>query len=532
MAAKLVEYDTEARKALAEGISTLTRAVAVTLGPKGRNVLLDKKFGAPVVSNDGVTIAKEIDVKDPFENLGVQMVKEVAKKTNDDTGDGTTTATILADSLVRKGLRAVTSGANPMALKRGMDKATKAILDEIDNVSKKVRSNDMINRVATIAANNDQAIGQIIADAIEQVGENGVITVEEGKGLDTVLDVVEGMQFDRGYLSPHFVTDRERLEAVLDDCLILIHEKKIGAVKDLLPLLEKIASSGQVLLIIAEDIEGDALATLVVNKLRGMLRVAAVKAPAFGERRKAILQDIAVLTGGTFISDDLGIKLENATLDMMGRARRVVITKDTTTVIEGAGSKKDVTSRCELLKKQIETTTSDYDREKLEERLAKLISGIAVVRVGAVTEIEMKERKARVEDALAATRAAVEKGVVVGGGIALLRAARKAGAALELDGDEAVGAAMVVQACSEPARRIAENAGAQGGVVTEKIGEKTGNFGFNAETCIYEDLYKAGIIDPAKVVRTVLQNAVSVASLVTTTEAIVVEKPAEEDETD
>jgi len=532
MAAKLVEYDTEARKALSKGISTLADAVGVTLGPKGRNVLLDKKFGAPTVSNDGVTIAKEIDVKDPLENLGVQMVKEVAKKTNDDTGDGTTTATILADSIVRQGLRSVTAGANPMALKRGMEKATNAIVEEIGRKSRKVRSSENINRVATIAANTDHEIGQIIADAIDEVGENGVITVEEGKGLAMELDVVEGMQFDRGYLSPHFITDFDHLETVLEDCQILVHEKKISAVNDLLPLLEKVAHSGRPLLIVAEDIEGEALATLVVNKLRGVLRVAAVKAPAFGERRKAILQDIAVLTNGTFISEDLGIKLENVTLDMMGIAKRVIIDKDTTTVIEGAGSRKDVNARCEFIKSQIETTTSDYDREKLEERLAKLSSGVAVVRVGATTEVEMKERKARVQDALAATRAAVEEGVVAGGGVALLRAARKTGDTLGLDGDEAVGAAIVAHACVEPARRIAQNAGEEGAVVAEKILDGTGNFGFNAESCKYEDLYKAGIIDPTKVVRTALLNAVSVASLVVTTEALVVEKPEDEDETE
>ncbi len=531
MAVKLVEYDTEARKALAQGIATLASAVSVTLGPKGRNVLLDKKFGGPVVSNDGVTIAKEIDVKDPFENLGVQMVKEVAKKTNDDTGDGTTTATVLADRMVHEGLRAVTAGANPMALKRGMDKAVAAIVEEVSKKSRKLRTSDMINRVATIAANNDLEIGRIITDAIEQVGENGVITVEEGKGLATELEIVEGMQFDRGYLSPHFITDFDRLEAVLDNCMILVHEKKISAVADLMPLLEKIAPAGQPLLIIAEDIEGEALATLVVNKLRGTLRVAAVKAPAFGERRKAILQDIAILTGGKFISEDLGLKLENVTMDMLGRAERVTITKNSTTIVEGAGAKKDINSRCEYIRKQIESTTSDYDREKLEERLAKLSSGVAVVRVGAAMEVEMKARKARVEDALAATRAAVEEGVVVGGGVTLLRAARKAVGSLELDGDEALGASIVARACAEPTRRIAENAGAQGAVVIEKVLDGRYNLGFNAESCEYEDLFAAGIIDPAKVVRTALQNAVSVASLVVTTEALVVEKPEEEEET-
>jgi len=530
MAVKLVEYDVEARRALAQGISTLASVVGVTLGPKGRNVLLDKKFGAPVVSNDGVTIAKEIDVKDPFENLGVQMVKEVAKKTNDDTGDGTTTATLLADSMVRKGLRAVTAGANPMAVKRGMDKATAAIIEAVAKKSKKVRSTDMINRVATIASNNDPEIGGIIADAIDRVGETGVITVDEGKGLMTELDVVEGMQFDRGYLSPHFVTDFDRLDVEFENCLILIFEKKISSVNDLLPVLEKTAPSGQPLLIIAEDVEGEALATLVVNKLRGMLRVAAVKAPGFGDRRKALLGDIAVLTSGTFISDDLGVKLENVTLDMMGRAKRVTINKDTTTIVEGAGAKKAVRARCALIKHEIETTTSDYDREKLEERLAKLSSGVAVVSVGAVMEVEMKERKARVKDALAATRAAVEEGVVVGGGVALLRAARVTAGKLGLEGDEAIGATVVAHACMEPIRRIAENAGARGDVVTEKVLEASGNLGFNAESCEYEDLYAAGIIDPAKVVRTALQNAVSVASLVVTTEAIVVEKPEDEEE--
>jgi chaperonin GroEL len=529
MAAKLVAYDVEARAALARGISTLANVVGVTLGPKGRNVLLDKKFGAPLVSNDGATIAKEIDVKDPFENLGVQMVKEVAKKTNDDTGDGTTTATLLADSMVREGLRAVTAGANPMAVKRGMDKAVVAIIEAVAKKSKKVRSSDMINRVATIASNNDSEIGAIIADAIERVGETGVITVDEGKGITTELDVVEGMQFDRGYLSPHFVTDFERLEVEFENCLILIHEKKISSLNDLLPVLEKTGPSGQPLLIIAEDIEGEALATLVVNKLRGMLRVAAVKAPGFGDRRKALLEDIAVLTSGTFISEDLGVKLENVTLDMLGCAKRVTINKDVTTIVEGAGAKKDIKARCALIRNQIEATDSDYDREKLEERLAKLSSGVAVVNVGAVMEVEMKERKARVEDALAATRAAVEEGVVVGGGVALLRASRDVADKLGLENDEAVGAAIVAHACVEPARRIAENAGARGDVVTEKILEAKGNVGFNANSCEFEDLYAAGIIDPAKVVRTVLQNAVSVASLVLTTEAAVVEKPEDEE---
>jgi chaperonin GroEL len=531
MAAKLVKYDVEARRALATGIETLANAVGVTLGPKGRNVLLDKSFGAPIVSNDGVTIAKEIDLEDPFENLGVQMVKEVAKKTNDDTGDGTTTATILANGIVRDGIRAVTSGANPMALKRGMDYAAEAIIDAVMKTSKRIQSREDIARVATIAGNNDATIGKIVADAIEEVGQNGVITVEEGKTFDMELDVVEGMQFDRGYLSPHFITDFERMETVLEDCLILIHEKKVSAVGELLPLLQKVATSGQAVLLLAEDIEAEALATLVVNKLRGILRVAAVKAPAFGDRRKAILEDIAVLTGGTFISDDLGLKLENVTLDMLGKAKRIVIKKDNTTIIEGGGKKKDVNGRCTLLRNQIENSTSDYDREKLEERLAKLSSGVAVVSVGAATEVEMKERKARVEDALAATRAAVEEGVVAGGGVALLRAAIKVGGKLGLVGDEAIGAAVVVRACSEPARRIAENAGVSGAVAIGKITDGKANFGFNAETETYEDLYKAGVIDPAKVVRTALQNAVSVASLVVTTEALVVEKP-ENDEDD
>ncbi|MCD6288527.1 MAG: chaperonin GroEL [Candidatus Hydrogenedentes bacterium] len=525
MAVKQVEYEAEARRALATGIETLANAVGVTLGPKGRNVLLDKSFGSPIVSNDGVTIAKEIDLEDPFENLGVQMVKEVAKKTNDDTGDGTTTATILANRMVHEGIRAVTSGANPMALKRGMDKAAQAVIDAVVKTSKHIRSREGITGVAMIAGNNDPKIGEIIADAIEQVGQTGVITVEEGKTFDMTVDVVEGMQFDRGYLSPHFISDFDRMETVLEDCLILVHEKKISVVSELLPLLQKVATSGRGLLIIAEDVESEALATLVVNKLRGILRVVAVKAPAFGDRRKAILQDIAILTGASYISEDLGLSLENVTLDMLGSAKRVVVKKDNTTIVEGAGKKKDVKARCELLKKQIKTTTSDYDREKLEERLAKLASGVAVLRIGAATESEMKERKARVEDALAATRAAVEEGVVVGGGVALLRAADKVAGKLGLDGDESVGADVVLKACAEPAQRIAKNAGVSGEVAVQKIRDGKGNFGFNAQTETYEDLYKSGIIDPTKVVRTALQNAVSVASLVVTTEALIVEKP-------
>lgn len=530
MAPKLIEYDADARQALSSGIKTLADAVGVTLGPKGRNVLLDKSYGAPLVSNDGVTIAKEIDLEDPFENLGVQMVKEVAKKTNDDTGDGTTTATILANCMAREGIRCVTSGGNPMALKRGMDAAANAVVDEIMKAGKRVRSKERIGRVATIAGNNDPKVGEIISDAIKTVGQDGVVSVEEGKTFDMTLDTVEGMQFDRGYLSPHFISDFERMETVLEDCLVLVYEKKIAAVSDILPLMQKVASSGRTLLLIAEDIEGEALATIVVNKLRGILKVAAVKAPAFGDRRKAILQDISILTNATFISDELGVKLDSVTLDMLGSAKRVVVKKDNTTIVGGGGTKKDVKARCDLLKNQIEATTSDYDREKLEERLAKLSSGVAVVQVGAATDTEMKERKARVEDALAATRAAIQEGIVAGGGVALLRAAEKVARNLDLDGDETVGANVVLRACSEPARRIAENAGESGSVVVKKISDGKGNFGFNAETGVFEDLYAGGVIDPAKVVRTALQNAVSVASLVVTTESLVVEKPDDDEE--
>ncbi|MGH7429461.1 MAG: chaperonin GroEL [Candidatus Methylomirabilaceae bacterium] len=527
MAAKQLLFDEEARRKILKGVDILSMAVKVTLGPKGRNVVLDKKFGAPTITKDGVTVAKEIELEDHFENMGAQMVKEVASKTSDVAGDGTTTATVLAQAIFREGIKNVTAGANPMALKRGVEKAVDAVVDELKKISKPTKGKKEISQVASISANNDKTIGDLIADAMEKVGKDGVITVEEAKSMDTTLDVVEGMQFDRGYLSPYFVTDPERMEATLENLLILIHEKKISNLKDLLPILEQIAKMGKPLLVIAEEVEGEALATLVVNKLRGTLTTAAVKAPGFGDRRKDMLKDIAVLTGGEVISEELGIKLENIRLDDLGKAKKVVIGKENTTIIEGAGSQKEIEGRIKQLRTQVEETTSDYDREKLQERLAKLAGGVAVIKVGAATEIAMKEKKARVEDALNATRAAVEEGIVPGGGVAFLRAA-KAIDKLKLEGDEKVGADIVRRALEEPIRQIAENAGAEGSIVVQKVREHNGAYGFNAETEAYEDLMNAGIIDPTKVTRIALQNASSIASLMITTEALVTELPEKE----
>jgi chaperonin GroEL len=526
MAAKEIRFDQDARAKLLSGVDQLANAVRVTLGPKGRNVVIEKSFGSPTVTKDGVTVAKEIELEDKFENMGAQMVKEVASKTSDVAGDGTTTATVLAQAIFREGSKLVVSGMNPMDLKRGIDKAVEAIVGELAKMSKATRDSQEIAQVGTISANNDQTIGQILAEAMEKVGKEGVITVEEAKSMETTLDVVEGMQFDRGYLSPYFVTDPERMEAVLEEPLILLHEKKISNMKDLLPLLEQVARQGKPLVIVSEDIEGEALATLVVNKIRGTLSVAAVKAPGFGDRRKAMLQDMAVLTGGQVIAEELGLKLENVTLKDLGKAKRVVVEKDNTTIIDGAGTKKDIEGRCNEIRKQVEETTSDYDREKLQERLAKLVGGVAVVKVGAATETEMKEKKARVEDALHATRAAVEEGIVPGGGVALLRAQR----VLEDLGDndeQRAGVNIIKRALEAPLRRIAENAGIDGSIVIDKVKNSKGPQGFNAQTEQYEDLLKAGVIDPTKVVRTALQNAASVASLLLTTEAMVAEKPDE-----
>jgi chaperonin GroEL len=531
MASKQIVYNENARHALMRGVNKLADAVKVTLGPKGRNVVLDKKFGSPTITKDGVTVAKEIDVPDPVENLGARMVREVASKTSDIAGDGTTTATVLAQAIIREGSKNVAAGANPMGLKRGIEKAVERMVTDLKGLSQPVKG-DMIAQVGIISANNDQTIGKIIAEAMDKVGKDGVITVEEAKTMETALEVVEGMQFDRGYLSPYFVTDPERMECVLEDPLILIHEKKISAMKDLLPILEKIAQSGKALLVIAEDLEGEALATLVVNKLRGTLKVAGVKAPGFGDRRKAMLEDIAVLTGGRAITEDLGVKIENIKLEDLGTAKRVTIDKDNTTIIEGAGTKKAIEGRVKQIRTQIEDTTSDYDREKLQERLAKLVGGVAVIKVGAATETEMKEKKARVEDAMHATKAAVEEGIVPGGGVALLRAS----AILEsfakdssFDGDECLGVEIVRKAAEEPTRWIAQNAGLEGSIVAAKIKEsKEKHWGFNAQTEEYEDLVKAGVIDPTKVVRTALTNAASIASLLLTTEALVSEIPEKE----
>jgi chaperonin GroEL len=517
--ANQITYGDASRQAILRGVNSLADAVKVTLGPKGRNVILDKKFGSPTITKDGVTVAKEIDLKDPIENMGAQMVKEVASKTSDVAGDGTTTATVLAQAIYREGARNVTAGANPMAVKRGIEKAVAAIAIELKKMSKPV-TGPMIAQVGTISANHDEAIGKIIADAMDKVGKDGVITVEEAKTLETSLEVVEGMQFDRGYLSPYFVTDPERMEVVLENPLILIHEKKISSMKDLLPLLELAARASRSLLIIAEDLEGEALATLVVNKLRGTLRVAAVKAPGFGDRRKAMLEDIATLTGGKAITEDLGIKLENVTLEDLGQAKKVTIDKDNTTIIEGAGSSKAIEGRVKQLRTQVEESTSDYDREKLQERLAKLVGGVAIVKVGAATETEMKEKKARVEDAMHATKAAVEEGIVAGGGVALLRAS-KVLQTLKLEGDERVGVTIVTRAIEEPLRWIATNAGHEGSIVVARVKEMKGDEGFNAQSEQYENLVKAGVIDPTKVVRSALQNAASVASLLLTTEAVI-----------
>ena len=519
--AKQLLFNEEARAALLRGVNIMAHAVKVTLGPKGRNVVIDKKFGSPTITKDGVTVAKEVELKDPSKNLGAQMIKEVAAKTSDVAGDGTTTATVLAQAIFRGGLKNVTAGANPMALKRGIEQAVDMVVEELKHMSKATKDKKEIAQVATIAANNDKTIGDLIAEAMEKVGKDGVITVEEAKAMETTLEVVEGMQFDRGYLSPYFVTDAERMECVLEDALILIHEKKISVMKDMLPLLEQVARAGKPLLIIAEDVEGEALATLVVNKLRGTLHTCAVKAPGFGDRRKAMLEDIATVTGGKAITEDLGIKLENLKLEDLGRAKKVVVDKDNTTIIEGAGNTKEIEGRIKQIRAQIEETTSDYDREKLQERLAKLAGGVAVIKVGAATETAMKEKKARVEDALNATRAAVEEGIVPGGGVALLRASEALGS-LKLSGDEATGVSIVRRALEEPIRQIVENAGLEGSVVVEKVKAAIPiTRGFDAETNEYVDMMQAGIIDPTKVERIALQNAASIASLLLTTEALI-----------
>src|SRR5213082_814454 len=524
---KQLKFNEEARVSLLKGINIMAEAVKATLGPKGRNVVIDKKFGSPTITKDGVTVAKEIELKDPYEDMGAQMLKEVASKTSDIAGDGTTTATVLAQAIFREGLRNVTAGANPMALKRGIEAAVEAVVEELKKVSKSTKDKKEIAQVATIASNNDKTIGNLIAEAMEKVGKDGVITVEKSKSAETQMDVVEGMQFDRGYLSPYFVTDAERMEVVLEDALVLIHEKKISVMKDMLPLLEQVARAGKPLLIIAEEVEGEALATLVVNKLRGTLHTCAVKAPGFGDRRKAMLEDIATLTGGKAITEDLGIKLENIKVTDLGRAKKVVVDKDNTTIIEGAGSTKDIQGRIKQIRAQIEETTSDYDREKLQERLAKLAGGVAVVKVGAATETEMKEKKARVEDALNATRAAVEEGIVPGGGVALLRASNVIDK-LKVEGDEKVGAQIVKRALEEPIRQIVENAGLEGSVVVEKVkAETVATRGFDAESMEFVDMLQAGIIDPTKVERVALENAASIASLLLTTEALVTDIPEE-----
>src|SRR5712672_1892221 len=528
MAAKQIIFDENARQTLLKGVSKLAKAVTATLGPKGRNVVLDKKFGSPTVTKDGVTVAKEIELEDPYENMGAQMVREVASKTSDNAGDGTTTATVLAEAIYREGLKFVTSGANPIGIQRGINKAVEAAIGQLDKISKKVKDKEEIKQVATVSANWDDTIGEIIADAMDKVGKDGTITVEEAKSIETSLEVVEGMQFDKGYLSPYFVTNAEAMEAILENAYILIYEKKISSLKDLLPLLEKVAKAGRPLLIISEDVEGEALATLVVNKLRGTLQVAAVKAPGFGDRRKAMLEDIAVLTGGRLISEDLGIKLENIKLDDMGRAKRVTVDKENTTIVEGEGKKADIQGRVAQIRRQIEETTSDYDREKLQERLAKLAGGVAVVNVGAATETEMKEKKARVEDALHATRAAVEEGIVPGGGVALLRCLTAIDNMKNLEGDEKIGVQIVRRAVEEPTRQLAYNGGAEGALVVEEIKKRKGNEGYDVATGEYTDLVKAGIVDPTKVTRSALQNAASISGLLLTTEAIVTEMPEKE----
>jgi chaperonin GroEL len=526
MAAKILQYDEEARKSILKGVNTLADAVKVTLGPKGRNVILDKSFGAPTVTKDGVTVAKEIELEDRFENMGAQMVKEVASKTSDVAGDGTTTATILAQAIYREGAKTVAAGSNPMDLKRGIEKAVAVVVSELKKLSKPTKDQKEIAQVGTISANNDEAIGEIIAEAMGKVGKEGVITVEEAKGLETELEIVEGMQFDRGYVSPYFVTNAEKMEVNLEDCFILINEKKISSMKDLLPILEQIAKMGKPLLIISEDIDGEALATLVVNKIRGTLQVAAVKAPGFGDRRKAMLEDIAILTGGKMISEDMGAKLENTKLEDLGRAKRITIDKDNTTIIDGAGDRAALEGRVKQIRAQVEETTSDYDREKLQERLAKLVGGVAVIKVGAATETEMKEKKARVEDALNATRAAVEEGIVPGGGVAYIRTL-PALDKMKLEGDEQIGVNIIKKALEEPLKMIVNNAGVEGSIAVEKVKGKKGAFGFNARTDQYEDLIAAGVIDPTKVARFALQNAASVAALMLTTQCMVAEKPEE-----
>ncbi len=524
MPAKQLLFDEAARQKVLKGVELLSRAVKVTLGPKGRNVVIDKKFGSPTVTKDGVTVAKEVELPDPYENMGAQMVKEVASKTSDAAGDGTTTATVLAEGIYREGLKNVTAGSNPVYLKRGIDKAVEAAITELARISKKVNDREEIRQVATVSANWDDTIGNIIADAMDKVGKDGTITVEEAKSIETTLDVVEGMQFDKGYLSPYFATNSEAMEAVLEDAYILIHEKKISSLQDLLPLLQTVAKSGKPLLVIAEEVEGEALAALVVNKIRGTLNVCAVKAPGFGDRRKAMLEDIAVLTGGKCITEDLGIKLENIQIADLGRAKRVTVDKENTTIVEGSGKSSDIQARVKQIRRQIEETTSDYDREKLQERLAKLAGGVAVINVGAATETEMKEKKARVEDALHATRAAVEEGIVAGGGVALLRTA-KAIDNLQLEGDEKIGAQIVRRAIEHPLKQLCANAGVDGGVVVKDVLSGKGNYGYNVATDKYEDLVKAGVVDPTKVTRTALQNAASVAGLLLTTECMITEIP-------
>jgi chaperonin GroEL len=526
--AKEIKFDQDGRSAILKGVNTLADAVKVTLGPKGRNVILDKSFGSPTITKDGVTVAKEIELEDKFENMGAQMVKEVASKTSDVAGDGTTTATILAQAIYREGVKQVTAGNNPMEIKRGVDKAVEVIVDELKKMSKKTEEQKEITQVGTISANNDETIGNIIAEAMDKVGKEGVITVEEAKSMETTLDIVEGMQFDRGYLSPYFVTDAERMVCSLEDPYILLHEKKISNMKDLLPILEQIARTGKPFIIIAEDIEGEALATLVVNKLRGTLKCAAVKAPGFGDRRKSMLEDIATLTGGRMIAEDLGIKLENLKMEDLGQAKTITIDKDNTTIVDGGGKKSDIEARVKQIRAQIDETTSDYDREKLQERLAKIVGGVAVINIGAATETEMKEKKARVEDALHATRAAVEEGIVAGGGVALLRTIAALDK-LKLEGDQQLGINIVKRSLEEPIRWIAQNAGHEGSIVVEKVKNEKGAFGFNAQTEEYEDLIAAGIIDPTKVVRCAIQNAASVASLMVTTEALVADVPKKDE---
>ncbi|HTQ32477.1 MAG TPA: chaperonin GroEL [Opitutaceae bacterium] len=524
MPAKQLLFDEAARAKILRGVELLSRAVKVTLGPKGRNVVIDKKFGSPTVTKDGVTVAKEVELPDPYENMGAQMVKEVASKTSDAAGDGTTTATVLAESIYKEGLKNVTAGSNPIFLKRGIDKAVEAAVAELARISKKVSDREEIRQVATVSANWDDTIGHIIADAMDKVGKDGTITVEEAKSIETTLEVVEGMQFDKGYLSPYFATNAEAMEAVLEDAYVLIHEKKISSLQDLLPLLQTVAKSGKPLLVIAEEVEGEALAALVVNKIRGVLNVCAVKAPGFGDRRKAMLEDIAVLTGGRCFTEDLGIKLENVQVSDLGRAKRITVDKENTTIVEGAGKSSDIQGRVKQIRRQIEETTSDYDREKLQERLAKLAGGVAVINVGAATEAEMKEKKARVEDALHATRAAVEEGIVAGGGVALIRCAKVIDA-VKLEGDEAIGAQIVRRAIESPIRMLCANAGVEGAVVVGNVSSNKGNYGYNVATGEYEDLVKAGVVDPTKVTRTALQNAASIAGLLLTTECMITEIP-------